>query len=76
MRTPVRLLKQAIRSELDTGYDPVKLAQKAYKIYHEYCFELDSEMDELFLQIIAMAEGEEFEFSELEIKAIADQLAH
>ncbi|MGI9283532.1 MAG: hypothetical protein ACR2PX_28465 [Endozoicomonas sp.] len=76
MKAAAQLLNQAIRSELNTGYDAVRLAKKAYKIYHEYCSELDSELDGIFLQIIAMEEGEEFEFSEVEIKAIADQLTH
>ena len=74
MKTAARLLNSVIRSELDVGYDPVRLAQKAFRIYHEHCSELDSKLDEIFLQIIAMEEGEEYEFSEIEIKNIADQL--
>jgi hypothetical protein len=65
--------KDLIR-QLRTGYDVARLSRWAYSVYLERCREMDAGLDELVMSIVAMEEGPEFEFSEQELRRMANEL--
>ena len=75
MTLTAKELSDVLQSELDKGYDVVRIARVAFQLYQEQGAELSSELDEKLLQLMAMEEGPEFEFSEHELKALVEELA-
>jgi hypothetical protein len=69
-------LSRILKIELERGYDVVKISRKAFQIYQEYGVNLTSEMDEKLLELIAMEEGPEFEYSEEEFRSMLESLEH
>jgi hypothetical protein len=69
------MLGDELERELKYGYDVVRIARMAFKIYHEHGRDLSSELDEMLLSLMAMEEGSEFEFSEEELWKLRKKLA-
>ncbi len=65
---------QALKRQLLSGYDVVKLARWAHNLFLEHCSHLEPGLQEILMQVVAMEEGPEFEFSEAELKELADDL--
>ncbi len=66
---------QALKRELLSGYDVVRLARWAHKLFMEHSSHLEKGLQEILMQIVAMEEDAEFEFSEAELKKMAEELA-
>ncbi|CAG9000315.1 MAG: hypothetical protein CENE_02310 [Candidatus Celerinatantimonas neptuna] len=75
MTLTAKELSDVLQSELDKGYDVVRIARVAFQLYQEQGVELPSELDEKLLQLMAMEEGPEFEFSEDELKTLVEELS-
>lgn len=75
MTYTAKTLSEALFTELEKGYDVVRISRLAFQIYQEYGHDLTPDLDEKILQLMAMEEGPEFEFSEDEIRALAKELA-
>ena len=75
MTYTAKTLSDSLRRELDNGYDVVRIAQVAFRIYQEYGRELTPDLDGIILQLMAMEEGPEFEFSENELRVLIEELA-
>ena len=64
---------RALSEELDSGYDPVRLAKWACRLYlDKKC--LDAGLEEEFLKLVNMVQGPEFEMSEGELRTMAATL--
>jgi hypothetical protein len=64
-----------LKDQIDTGYNPVRIAQWAHnEIYLKHSRYLEQGLQELLMQLIAMEEGPEFEISESELRKLADDL--
>jgi len=63
-----------LRAQLSIDYDVVKVARWAHQQYLDHCRELDGDLVNEMMRIIAMEEGPEFELTGQEIQAIADEL--
>jgi hypothetical protein len=61
-------------SELDEGYDVVRLSRWAMSVYMQQCQKTEPELDKLIMSIVAMEEGPEFEYKEPELRELASQL--
>ncbi len=68
-------LGRVLHAELDNGYDVVRISRIAFQLYQEYGVEIAPELDEKLLQLMAMEEGPEFEYSEEELRLLAKQLS-
>lgn len=68
-------LSRVLQAELDKGYDVVRIARVAFQLYQDYGVELAPDIDEKLLQLMAMEEGSEFEFSEEKLKRFVCELA-
>ncbi|HRH77658.1 MAG TPA: hypothetical protein PK129_09960 [Cellvibrionaceae bacterium] len=68
-------LSLLLQAELDRGYDIVKIARLAFRLYQERAIDSCSDTDEKLLQLIAMEEGPEFEYSEKELRELFKDLA-
>ncbi len=66
---------QALETQLLSGYDVIRLARWAYTLFSEHSSHLEPGLQEILMQIVAMEEGTEFEFSESELKKLAEELA-
>lgn len=65
---------QALESRLSSGYDVVKVARWAHNVFLEHSLHLEPGLQEILMQVTAMEEGPEFEFSESELKKLAADL--
>ncbi len=65
---------QALKSQMLSGYDVVKLARWAHDLFLEHSSHLEPGLQEILMQVMAMEEGPEFEFSEAELKELAEEL--
>jgi hypothetical protein len=66
---------QALEEKLNSGYDAVRIAQWAYdKVLLAHGRELEDGLWDVLLQITAMEQGPEFEFSESELRALAGEM--
>jgi len=75
MRYTEKMFGTTLNAELNKGYDVVRIARVAFKIYQEHGRELAPKLDEKILQLMAMEEGVEFEWSEDELRCLAEELA-
>ncbi len=66
--------RRDLEQELSKGFDIVRIARMALSVYQKNCREISPELSKKMLQIIAMEEGPEFEFSEVELRAFARSL--
>ena len=64
-----------LRKELEKGYDVLRISRIAFQFYQKHGRELTPNLDEKILQLMAMEEGPEFEFSEEEIWRLVEELA-
>ncbi|WP_419904936.1 hypothetical protein [Kiloniella sp.] len=60
--------------EMEHGYRATKVAKLAGKIHNDHCQELSPYLDNKLMQLTAMEEGSDFEFSEGEIKHLIQEL--
>ncbi len=65
---------QALKRQLLSDYDVVRLARWAHDLFLEHSSHLEPGLQEILMQIVAMEEGTEFEFSEAELKKLAEEL--
>lgn len=65
---------QALKNQILSGYDVVKLARWAHGLFLEHSSHLEPGLQEILMQVVAMEEGPEFEFSEAELKELAEEL--
>jgi hypothetical protein len=66
-------LGRALQEEIDRGYDPVRIARRAYEMYLDaQGFEAGLEPE--ILKLIALDQGGQFELSEAELRAMAGML--
>jgi hypothetical protein len=63
-----------LMAELEQGYDVVRLSRWAMSLYLKHCHEMDPDLYETIMSIVAMEEGPEFEFSEQELRQMANEL--
>jgi len=75
MSLTAKKLSGVLQAELDKGYDIVKIARVAFQLYQDHGVELTPDLDETLLQLMAMEEGPEFEYSEDELRALVEKLA-
>lgn len=75
MTYTAKTLSDTLLTELEQGYDVIRVSRMAFQLYQDYGLELSPELDEKILQLMAMEEGAEFECSEDEIRALAKELA-
>jgi hypothetical protein len=64
---------RALSEELDRGYDPVRLAKWACRIYWD-AKGLDAGLEDEILTLVNMVQGSEFEMSEGELRTMAKRL--
>ncbi len=60
-----------LKKELAEGYDVVRIARAAFQIYQTQGQDLSEDLAEVLLQLTAMEDGPEFEFSELELAELS-----
>ncbi|HHC23806.1 MAG TPA: hypothetical protein ENK58_00115 [Desulfobacterales bacterium] len=65
---------QALKSQLLSGYDIVRFARWAHDLFLEHSSHLEPGLQEVLMQIVAMEEGPEFEFSESELEELSKSL--
>lgn len=75
MTLTAKKLSSVLQAELDKGYDVVRVARVAFQLYQDYGVELTPDLDETLLQLMAMEEGSEFEYSEEELRVLVEKLA-
>ena len=75
MTLTTKELGTILQSELDKGYDIVRISRAAFQLYQDHGVELNSDLNEKLLQLMAMEEGPEFEYSEEELRKLANDLA-
>jgi len=63
-----------LRRQLEGPFDVVRIARWAFREFHNNCREMEPELQEVVLKVVAMEEGPEFEYSAEELKSLADQL--
>ncbi|MDB5349283.1 MAG: hypothetical protein JWN86_530 [Planctomycetota bacterium] len=63
---------QDLLAQLDAGYDPVRIARRAYGRFLEPGERSDS-VHEALIDLSTMEEGEEFHIPEEELRATADR---
>ncbi|WP_116964633.1 hypothetical protein [Fastidiosibacter lacustris] len=67
-------LSSVLQAELDKGYDVVRIARVAFQLYQDHGVGLAPDLDEILLQLMAMEEGPEFEYSVEELRKLAQDL--
>ena len=67
-------LCEALGKEMEHGYRANKVAKLAGKIHNDHCQELTPYLDCKLLQLTAMEEGPDFEFSEGEMNHLIQEL--
>jgi hypothetical protein len=65
---------KALLEQLNKGYDIIKLSDWAFSIHMSRCGEFADGVQDVVMQIVAMREGPEFEFSESELRDYAKNL--
>jgi hypothetical protein len=63
-----------LKEQLSIGYDVVGVARWAHQEFLNHCGELEPGLQPEMMKIVAMEEGPEFELTEQEIHAFADEL--
>lgn len=56
------------------GFNPIRIAKVAFKIYHQHALEITPAMKDVLLTLMVMEEGPEFELSEVEFLEIIDKV--
>lgn len=59
--------------EIDRGYDVVRLARWAMQLYSDRCRDFDGGVKDAVTEVVVMEEGPEFEMTEEELRAFAEQ---
>jgi hypothetical protein len=59
---------------LNQSYDVIKIARWAEHVYTIHCRELSPELDDIIMALSAMEHGPEFEYTEQELKLLAELL--
>lgn len=67
-------LKADLENELAKGYDPVRIAKQVFKVYFEQGRDIDPEIDNVMMQLVAMEQGPDFELSEAQFRALLKTL--
>lgn len=65
---------EELQKILNKSYDVVKIARWAEHIYASHCRELSDELNDITMALSSMEHGPEFEYSELELKLLAEKL--
>ncbi len=65
---------QSLKKQLLSDYDVVRLSRWAHSLFLEHSSHLEPGLQEILMQLAAMEEGAEFEFSEAELRKLADDL--
>ena len=65
---------QSLKKQLLSDYDVVRLARWTHSLFLEHSSHLEPGLQEILMQLAAMEEGTEFEFSEAELRELADGL--
>jgi hypothetical protein len=65
---------QALLSEMAKGFDVVRLSRWAFAVRLEHEREFEEGLDDIVMSIVAMEEGPEFEYSEVELRDLAQGL--
>ena len=60
--------------EMEHGYRASKMAKLACRIHNDHCRELTPYLDSKLMQLTAMEEGPDFEFSEGEMRHLIQEL--
>lgn len=64
---------QELKEQLDYGFDVVRISQWAYGVYLD-SRELEPGLIDIIMQVQGMDSGPEFEFTENELRKLADEL--
>jgi len=64
-----------LEKELVRDFDIVILSRWAYRFYLDNVRDLDNELRDAVLSIAGMADGEEFEMSQLELRELSERLS-
>ncbi len=64
---------QSLKKQL-SDYDVVRLARWTHSLFLEHSSHLEHGLQEILMQLAAMEEGAEFEFSKAELRKLADDL--
>ena len=75
MTLTAKELSSVLQVELDKGYDVVRIARVAFQLYQDHGVRLAPDLDQKLLQLMAMEEGPEFEYSEEELRRLVGELA-
>lgn len=56
------------------GYDPVTVAKKTSRLFHQHQSEIDLKLRNVMLDVMTMEDGPEFEMTEDEFKKFLDEI--
>lgn len=63
-----------LKNQLDQGYEPKRVGDWAHRMYMLYCGKIDSELEELMVDLFVLEEGPEFEIPESQLRQLIETL--
>lgn len=66
---------QDLKDILNTKFDVIKIARWSDHFYATHINEISEELDEVLMALSCMQHGPEFEYSEVELRLLADMLS-
>lgn len=63
-----------LKAQLDLGYEPKRIGSWAHKMWLKHCREIDSDLDEIMVDLFVLEEGSEFEVPESKLRELVERL--
>ncbi len=59
---------QDLKAQLDLGYEPKSISDWAHRLYLRHCGRIDTELEEIMMELFTLGEGPEFEVPESQLR--------
>ncbi len=74
MKYTKKAFAEDLLREIDKGFDVVRLARWAMRLYSDRVRDLDAGVKDAMMDVVVMEEGPEFEMTEQELREFAERL--
>ncbi len=63
-----------LKAQLDLGYEPKRIGSWAHKMYLQHCGRIDTDLEEIMVDLFVLEEGSEFECPESKLRELVKSL--
>ena len=65
-----------LKAQLDLGYEPKRIGNWAHQVYLKHCGRIDTELEEIMVDLFVLEEGPAFEVPESNLRDLVARLEY